>query len=81
MTMWICRVTTTRWICLVKDVLSLTLLGLLWVIVDANAESTMCAVVNVRLHHEEILEPDDFLGKGNMRKETAIPVNWVTNGF
>ena len=41
----------------------------------------MCAVVNVRLHHEEILEPDDFLGKGNMRKETAIPVNWVTNGF
>ena len=29
----------------------------------------------------EILVPDDFLGKGNMRKEAAITVNWVTNGF
>jgi hypothetical protein len=35
----------------------------------------------VCLHREEILVPDDFLGEGNMRKETAITVNWVTNGF
>ena len=35
----------------------------------------------VCLRREEILVPDDFLGEGNMRKETAITVNWVTNGF
>jgi hypothetical protein len=35
----------------------------------------------VRLRREEILVPDDYLGKGNMRKQTAITVNWVTNGF
>ncbi len=35
----------------------------------------------VCLRREEILVSDDFLGKGNMRKETAITVNWVTNGF
>ncbi len=35
----------------------------------------------VRLHCEEIRVPDDFIGEGNMRKETAITVNWVTNGF
>ena len=35
----------------------------------------------VHLCREGILVPDDFLGKGNMRKETAITVNWVTNGF
>ena len=35
----------------------------------------------VRLYREEILVLDDFLGKGNMRKETAITVNWVTNEF
>jgi hypothetical protein len=35
----------------------------------------------VRLHREEIRVPDDFIGEGNMRKETAITVNWVTNGF
>ena len=34
--------------------------------------------IGVRLHNEEILVPD---GKANMRKETAITVNWVTNGF
>ncbi len=33
----------------------------------------------VRLRRKEILVPDDFLGKGNMREETAITVNWVTN--
>jgi hypothetical protein len=43
--MWIFRVSTTRWSCRFLDVLSLTLLGLLRVIVGANAESTMCAVV------------------------------------
>jgi hypothetical protein len=32
----------------------------------------------VCLCHEEIFVPD---GKANMRKETAITVNWVTNGF
>ncbi len=26
-------------------------------------------------------EHKHFLGEGNMRKETAIAVNWVTNGF
>ena len=31
-----------------------------------------------RLCHKEILVPD---GKANMRKETAITVNWATNGF
>ena len=47
----------------------------------------MCCdeVLNVdivaRLRREEILVRDDFLGEGNMRKETAITVNWVTNGF
>jgi hypothetical protein len=35
----------------------------------------------VRLRREEILVPDDFLSEGNMRKETAITVNWVTSGF
>jgi hypothetical protein len=35
----------------------------------------------VRLRCKEILVPDDFLSKGNMREETAITVNWVTNGF
>jgi hypothetical protein len=35
----------------------------------------------VRLRRKEILVPDDFLGKGSMREETAITVNWVTNGF
>ena len=35
----------------------------------------------VCLCREEILVLDDFLGEGNMRKETAITVNWVTNGF
>jgi hypothetical protein len=35
----------------------------------------------VRLHREEIIVPNDFFGKGNMRKETTITVNWVTNGF
>jgi hypothetical protein len=35
----------------------------------------------VRLCCKEILVPDDFLGKGNMREETAITVNWVTNGL
>ncbi len=35
----------------------------------------------VCLHRKEILVPDDFLGKVNMREETAITVNWVTNGF
>jgi hypothetical protein len=35
----------------------------------------------VCLRREEILVPDDFLGKGSMREETAITVNWVTNGF
>jgi hypothetical protein len=35
----------------------------------------------VRLRRKEILVPDDFLGKGNMMEETAITVNWVTNGF
>ncbi len=35
----------------------------------------------VCLHPEEIPVPDDFLGEGNMRKETDITVNWVTNGF
>ena len=34
-----------------------------------------------RLRREEIIVPDDFLGKGNMRKQTAITINWVTNGF
>ncbi len=34
-----------------------------------------------RLRHKEILVPDDFLGKGSMREETAITVNWVTNRF
>jgi hypothetical protein len=32
----------------------------------------------VRLCGKEILVPD---GKANMRKETVITVNWVTNGF
>ena len=35
----------------------------------------------VHLCREEILVLDYFLGEGNMRKETAITVNWVTNGF
>ncbi len=35
----------------------------------------------VRLRRKEILVPDDFLGEGSMREETAITVNWVTNGF
>ena len=35
----------------------------------------------VRLRRKEILVPDDFLGKGSMREETAITVNWVTKGF
>ncbi len=35
----------------------------------------------VRLRRKEILVPDDFLGKDNMREDTAITVNWVTNGF
>ena len=35
----------------------------------------------VRLRCKEILVPDNFLGKSNMREETAITVNWVTNGF
>ncbi len=35
----------------------------------------------VRLRRDEILVLDDYKGKGNMRKETAITVNWVTNGF
>jgi hypothetical protein len=35
----------------------------------------------VCLRRKEILVPDDFLGKGSMREETAITVNWVTNGF
>ncbi len=30
----------------------------------------------VRLRCKEILVPDDFLGKGSMREETAITVNW-----
>ena len=42
-------------------------------------------VVNVDivvcLRRKEILVPDDFLGKGSMREETAITVNWVTKGF
>ena len=57
-------------------------------IVSANAESTVCAVkkvvdvdIVVRLCHEEILVPNDFLGEGNTRKQTAITVIWVTNGF
>jgi hypothetical protein len=37
--------------------------------------------IDVCLRHKDILVPDDFLGKGNMREETAITVNWVTNGF
>ena len=50
-------------------------------------EHTVCCgeVLNVgivvRLHCEEILVSDDFLGEGNMRKETVITVNWGTNGF
>ncbi len=32
----------------------------------------------VRLRRKEILVPD---GKANTRKETAITVNWATNGF
>ncbi len=35
----------------------------------------------VRLHRKEILVPDDFLGKGSTREETAITVNWVMNRF
>jgi hypothetical protein len=35
----------------------------------------------VRLRCKEILVLDNFLGKGSMREETAITVNWVTNGF
>jgi hypothetical protein len=35
----------------------------------------------VHLCCKEILVPDDFLGEGSMREETAITVNWVTNGF
>jgi hypothetical protein len=35
----------------------------------------------VRLCRKEILVPDDFLGKCNMREETVITGNWVTNGF
>ena len=35
----------------------------------------------VRLRCKEILVPDDFLGKGSMREETAITVSWVMNGF
>jgi hypothetical protein len=35
----------------------------------------------VRLRRKEILVPDDVLGKGSMREETAITVNWVTNKF
>jgi hypothetical protein len=35
----------------------------------------------VCLRREEILVPNDFLGEGYMRKETAITVNWVTNWF
>ncbi len=35
----------------------------------------------VGLHQKKILVPDDFLGEGNMREETAITVKWVTNGF
>ncbi len=35
----------------------------------------------VRLRRKEILVPDDFLGEGSMREETAITVNWVKNGF
>ena len=27
------------------------------------------------------LRRKEILGKGNMREETAITVNWVTNGF
>ena len=35
----------------------------------------------VRLRCKEILVLDDILGEGNMSEETAITVNWVTNGF
>ena len=35
----------------------------------------------VRLRPKEVLVLDDFLGEGNTRKETAITVNWVPNGF
>ncbi len=35
----------------------------------------------VHLRCEEISVPDYFLDEGNMRKQTAITVNWVTNGF
>ena len=33
------------------------------------------------LRRKEILVPDDFLGEGNMREETAITGKWVTNRF
>ena len=50
-------------------------------------EHNVCCgkVVNVdilvRLRREEILVPNVFLGKGNTRKQTAITVDCVTNGF
>jgi hypothetical protein len=35
----------------------------------------------VHLHHMKILVPHVFLGKNHIREETAITLNWVTNGF
>ena len=35
----------------------------------------------VRLCREKIGVLDIFLGKDNMWEETAITINWVTNGF
>jgi hypothetical protein len=36
--------------------------------------------VVVRLRHEQILVPNKLGRKGSMREETAITVNWVTDG-
>ncbi len=35
----------------------------------------------VRLHKERILVPNFLTGNGKMREETAITVNWVTDGI
>ena len=50
-------------------------------------EHNVCCVevlnvdIVVCLRRKEILVSGDFLGGGNMRNETVITVNWVTNGF
>ena len=48
---------------------------------DACGMAVLTDDIVVRIQKEQILIKDCLLGKGKMKEETALTVNWVSNGI